>query len=246
MQDKSFGVAIIVSSVLICALVAIGALFLPSWGRLQVQPIQSITVVGEAKSQQKSQIAVFSAGVNAYNDDKNAAVNDVNAKVNAIIEAAKEFGVKADDIKTQSLNIYQNQDSYYEDGRQKFRPGQWNVGNTVEIKLRDVDRASSLAGILSKGGATNVNGPNFSFDDTSDASNALINEALTDAKAKADKIAQLSNRKLGKIVNVTEGSDVSAPIYMFKGEMGGGGGGGGIAPGSGTVYKTVTVTYALE
>lgn len=244
MQDKSFGVAIIVSSVLICALVAIGALFLPSWGRLQVQPIQSITVVGEAKSQQKSQIAVFSAGVNAYNDDKNAAVNDVNAKVNAIIEAAKEFGVKADDIKTQSLNIYQNQDSYYEDGRQKFRPGQWNVGNTVEIKLRDVDRASSLAGILSKGGATNVNGPNFSFDDTSDASNALINEALTDAKAKADKIAQLSNRKLGKIVNVTEGSDVSAPIYMFKGEMGGGG--GGIAPGSGTVYKTVTVTYALE
>ncbi len=244
MQDKS-GVAVIVSSVLICALVAIGALFLPSWGRLQVQPIQSITVVGEAKSQEKSQIAIFSAGVNAYNDDKQTAINDVNTKVNAIIEAAKEFGIKPDDIKTQSLNIYQNQDSYYEDGRQKFRPGQWNVGNTVEIKLRDVDRASTLAGILSKGGATNVNGPNFSFDDTSDASNALINEALTSAKTKAEKIAQSAGRKLGKIVNVTEGTDSSAPIYMFR-EAGGGGGGGGVAPGSGTVYKTVTVTFELN
>lgn len=246
MGDKSISVAVIISSILMCGLVALGALYLPSWGRLQVQPIQSITVVGEAKSEQKTQIAIFSAGANAYSDDKQTAVNDVNNKVNAIIEAAKEFGIKADDIKTQSLNIYQNQESYYEDGRQKYRPGQWNVGNTVELKLRDVDRASSLATVLSKGGATNVNGPNFSFDDTSAASTALIAEALANAQTKADKIAQSANRKLKRIINVTEGSDGSPQVYQFRGEGMGGGGGGGVAPGSGTVYKTVTVTFELE
>jgi uncharacterized protein YggE len=247
MDHKRLSAAIILASFLLGFMIIAGSILLPSWGKLSVLPIQSVTVVGEAKSQEKSQIATFNAGVNAYGDDKQAAINEVNTKVAAIIQAVKEFGIVADDIKTQSLNVYQNQDSYYEDGRQKLRPGQWNVSNTVEIKLRDVDRAATLASVLSKGGATNIYGPNFMFDDTSEASNALIGEALSNAKAKAEQIAQASGRKVGKVIAVTEGTDAgSSPIYKMQGDGFGGGGGNAVAPGSGTVYKTVTVTYELK
>ncbi len=236
----------IISVVLFALLMGVGSLFLPSWGRLQIAPVRSVTVVGEAKSQEKSQIAIFTAGVNAYNDDKTVAVNEVNKKVEAIIEAVKEFGVTSEDIKTQSLNIYQNQDQYYEDGRQKYRPGQWNVGNTVEIKLQNVDRAATLASVLTKGGATNVYGPNFTFDDTSEQATALLDAAFKNAETKAAKVAQSTGRTLGKVVSVVEAGASQQPVPYFKMEGGGGGGGGAVEPGSGTVSKSVTVTFELE
>lgn len=246
MPTKSSGPAILIGVVLLVALTAIGAQFLPSWGAIVFKSPKTVTVVGEGKSQEKSQIAVFSAGVSAFSDDKDAAVADVNKKVEAIITSVQEFGVTTADIKTQNLNIYQNQESYYEDGRQKYRPGQWNVSNSVEIKLRDVDRAAALASLLTKSGATNVYGPNFSFDDTSDQSTELFDAAYKNAVEKAQKVAASTGKSLGDVVNVTEaGASVqSVPIYRMEG--GGGGGGGAITPGSGTVIKTVTVTFELK
>src|SRR3989344_432042 len=235
----------IIAMVVFAFLIGVGSLFLPSWGRFELKSPRTVTVVGEAKSQEKSQIAIFSAGVNAYNDDKNAAVNEVNKKDEAIITAVKEFGIAPGDIKTQSLNIYQNQEQYYEEGRQKFRPGQWNVGNSIEIKLQNVDQASGLTGLLTKSGANNIYGPNFTFDDTSEAATALFDAAIENAKEKAMKVAVASGATLGKVLSVTEAGASSQPVLYAKME-GGGGGGAPIEPGSGTVSKSVTVTFELE
>ncbi|MBI5019702.1 SIMPL domain-containing protein [Candidatus Gottesmanbacteria bacterium] len=246
MESKSLSASVILSAVLFVALLGLGGMFLPSWGKLELTPPRTVTVVGEAKSQEKSQIAIFSAGVNAFNDDKNVAVSEVNKKVEAIISAVKEFGVSAADIKTQSMNIYQNQEQYYDaDGRQKYRAGQWNVSNTVEIKLMDVDRASTLASILTKSGANNVYGPNFTFDDTSEQATALLDAAYKNAQVKAEKIAVSTGKKLGSVVSVTEAGASQQPVPYLRME-GGGGGGGAVEPGSGTVMKTVTVTFELK
>ncbi len=247
MENKSLSVAVMVSSVIVVLLFAIGGMYLPSWGKFTFMPPRTVTVVGEAKSQEKSQIAVFSAGVSAFSDDKTSAVNDVNKKVEAIIEAVKEFGVPSADLKTQSLNIYQNQEQYYDsDGRQKYRAGQWNVSNTVEIRLKDVDRASALAGVLTKSGANNVYGPNFTFDDTSEQSTALLDAAFQNAKEKAAKVALSTGKKLGDVVSVTEAGASAQQVPMYRMEGGGGGGGAAVEPGSGTVFKTVTVTFEIE
>lgn len=244
MESKSTGTALVLSTILFVVLIAAGAILLPSWGKLQISPSGSVTVVGEATSQEKSQIAIFSAGVNTINDDKNAAINEVNSKVDAIITAVKEFGILAEDLKTQSINVYQNQEQYYEDSRQKMRPGQWNVSNTVEIKLRNVDQAQALSSILTKSGATNVYGPNFTFDDTRAQSTALFDAAYKNALEKADKVALSTGKKLGSVMSVVEGG-AQQPVMYAKME-GGGGGGGAIEPGSGTVSKIVTVTFELK
>ena len=246
MNTSSTGVAVIISTAMLGILILGGSMFLPSWGKLELQPARSVTVVGEARSDTKTQVALFSAGVNAYNDNKQAAVDEVNKKVAAIIDAVMTFGVSPDDIQTQSLSIYQNHESYYdESGHQKLRPGQWNVGSMVSIKLRNVDQASALAGVLSQSGATNVNGPQFTFDDTSGIADSLTADALKNASDKATKIAQSVGRQLGKVISVTEGYTPSQQIYPMVG-LGGGGGGAPTQPGTGTVTKTMTVTYVLE
>jgi uncharacterized protein len=211
-----------------------------SWGKVKIAHGDIVTVTGEAKTKQKNQKATFSAGVNAISDNKETAIADVNKKVQAIVDAVKTFGIGSDDVKTQHLNVYQNEEQYYEDGRQKFRQGQWRVSNTVEITLTDVDRASELADILTKSGANNIYGPNFVVDDTGDTESGLLDEALKNAREKANKIATSVGRTLGQVTSVTEGYQ-PMPVYRMEG----GGGGGGLEPGSATVTKTVTVTYEL-
>lgn len=235
--------------VLLAGLVLIGVSFyIPwssvDWGSFALKPARTVTVVGEARSQKKSEIASFTAGVNAIHDSKENAIAEVNEKVAAIVASVKEFGIKTEDIKTQNLNIYQNQESYYEDNRQKQRPGQWNVSNSIEMKLLDVDRASSLADLLGKSGANNVYGPNFTLDDDPAAADALFAEALENAKTKAGNVAKASGKKLGNILSIIEGVSSSSPIPLYRMEAGGGGG-AGLEPGSGIVSKSVTVVFEL-
>lgn len=228
------------------AVILAGSFFIPwqnvVWGRLRLLPPETVTVVGEARTQTKTQIATFTAGVSVINDNKDAAVADVNSKMTVLIDAVKLAGVVAVDIRTQNLSVNQDEETYYEEGIQKRRPGQWRVSNSIEITLRNVDNATSLSDLLARSGATFVYGPNFGLDDTGDAQNSLLDEAMRNARTKADILATSSGKQVGKVVSVSEGS-IPAPIFRMEG---GGGGGGGVQPGSGTVVKSVSVTYELE
>lgn len=164
-------------------------------------------------------------------------------KIAKITASVKDFGITSKDIKTQSLNIYQSEETYYEGDRQKSRLGQWRVSNSIEIRLDDVEKADRLAEILTNSGANNVWGPNFSLEDTKKAEISLLKEALENAREKAEEIAKNTNRKLGKILSVNETGYSQGPIYRAEGL---GGGGGGLEPGVGTIYKQVVVVFEIK
>jgi len=200
---------------------------------------KTVTVSGTATTKETNQVASFSAGVMVQNMDKNKAITEVNGKTDELKKAVKGFGIKAADIQTQNL-------SYYQEPKGSTNPGQWQVNNSVEITLRDVTKASELADLLAKTGATNVYGPNFRLDEDNKAANGLFDEAIKDAKTKAESMAKASGRKLGKVLNVTEGASSSGVYPMYDRAMGAGGVAAPIEPGSQTVSKTVTVVWELR
>jgi len=240
---------LVVSGVVILLLL-VGVYFFPwrfiNWGSLTMGPARSVTVTGISQTQSKNQVATFTAGVSSIKDKKEDAVNEVNQKMDEIVKAVKGFGVKEADVKTQNNSIYQMQENYYEDNRQKTRPGQWSVNNNVEIVLREVDRAAALSDLLSKGGANNVNGPMFSLDaDSTTYEASLVDQAIDDARTKAEAMAKKLGANLGPVLSIQEGYSQQSDYSMAFGR-GGGGGGGVVAPGTSTVSKSVTVTFALQ
>ncbi|MBI4130689.1 SIMPL domain-containing protein [Candidatus Roizmanbacteria bacterium] len=226
----------------------LGAFLLPwqrlNWGILRLGTTRTITVIGQAKSEERSQIATFTAGVAALSDKKETATAEVNQKVAALIDAVKAFGITPGDIKTQSINVYQMEEQYYEGGRQKNRPGQWRVSNDITITLRDVDQASQLTDVLTQSGATTIYGPNFTLDDTTDAERELLQQAIADAREKATRIATNMNGSLGQIVSVSE-TDQGGPILFAERGLGGGGS-APVEPGTGTVTTTLTVVFEVR
>lgn len=219
-----------------------------NWGKVSTVPSQTITVTGDAKSQQKNQIAHFTAGVNSVNDNKDTAVQEVNQKMQTLTDSIKTFGVAPEDMQTQNMSVYQGEESYYDSNSntQKSRPGQWRVSNTVDIKLRNIDQVSQFTDLLSKSGATNVYGPDFSLEDTDQVSQDLLQKAITNAQQKAQVMAQSSGHQLGQVLSITEGANYSSgyPVPLAGGM--GGGGGAPISQGSTTVQKSVTVVFELK
>jgi uncharacterized protein YggE len=212
-----------------------------SWGKIISAQREIVTVTGEAKTQQKNEMASFTAGVTVIKENKDEAVNEVNKKTKDLIDSVKDFGIPDKDIKTQNMSVYQTQDPYRSDISNK-----WSVNNSIEITLRDVTKVNDLSNLLNKSGATNIYGPNFRMDDTNNIEKTLYDSAISDAKDKASIIATASGRKLGKVVQVSEGAGGTSLYPMYAKDGIGGGGGAVSEPGSATVMKSLVVTFELQ
>lgn len=225
-------------AITVLVLIIIAAFVLPwknvNWGRMQFGQGETVTVIGESEIKQKNEVASFSAGVNVINIKKDDAIAEVNKKIKELTDSVKTFGISEDDIKTQNMSVFQQQE----------QGNKWVVNNTIEITLRDVSKTQELVDLLNTSGANNVYGPNFRIENTAGSENGLVDDAIADAKTKAEKIAKASGRKLGKIVTVIEGNNGSISP-MFK-TMDAGIGGAGAEAGTSTISKTLTVSFELK
>lgn len=218
------------------------------WGTIEQAPSRTITVTGEGQQKERNQVAQFSAGVSATNEDKEKAIAEVNTKMDEILTRLREFGIPSDDIQTQNLSVYKMEKPYFEYQGMANRPDAWQVNNSVQITLREVEKASALTDLLSATGATNVFGPNFMLDDGPQVRDELLQDAIENAREKAAALAKASGRKLGGVVNVVEGGYNGGVIYpMAARDMAGGGGvAAPVEPGATTISQSVTVTFELK
>ncbi|MCG2691836.1 SIMPL domain-containing protein, partial [Microgenomates group bacterium] len=210
-----------------------------NWGKISILPASTITVTGEAKKDELPQIANFSASVTATNVNKQTAINEVNTQMTKIIQAVKDFGIDQKDIQTQQVSVYQTKEE-----RLSVKDV-WQASNSISIKLRNINQASALTDLLQQSNTTNVYGPNYSLDDTTQAQVDLLSKAIDNAREKAEKIAVASKRKLGKIITLSEGGTV-IPGPVFRSMSVAETISTPVEPGTETVYQSVTVTFELK
>lgn len=226
--------------VVVLILIIIAAFALPwkniSWGKIKLQE-ETVVVTGESETKQANEVASFSAGVNVIKEKKEEAGDEVNKKVKELVSSIKDFGIAEGDIQTQSVNVYEQQET------DKSKKNRWVVNSTVEITLRDISKADALMDLLNKSGANNIYGPNFRIEDTKNTEKTLYESAMVDAKERAELIASSSGRKLGKVINVVEGGSSYSPIYKA---LSSGVGGADLSPGTSTISKTLTVTFEFK
>ena len=225
-------------------LIGAGAYALDTFGYLDFARRDTVTVVGTSRNTVKNQIATFTASVSASDPQKSVAVSSMNRMAKDLIDSVKSFGIAPADIKTLNMNVYQEQIWNQEEQKSEYKD--WRASMDVEVKLRDVDKATDLSGLLSQLDVSNLYGPMLTTDESKQNDAAMLQQALLDAQTKAEALASASGRRLGKVTKVVEGSvDEANPIFFERFGMGGGGA-APIEPGSSTVVKTVTVTFKLR
>lgn len=231
-------------------LFAIVAVYLFPWSKIKIGsnplfPKDTITVTGESQGKQTNQKASFYASISSNNDDKQKALDEVNTKMTSLITELKTLGIPAEDIQTQNLGVNEKPVSYPVpvDTTKK-----WTANNTITVTVNDTSKVQGVADLLTIN-ATNVSGPNYTVDNTTDTQADTLAEAIGNAKKKAEKIAAASGRTLGNAIKIDEGGNYGYPIPLMERS-------GTVSsdtktvppvePGSQTVYKTVTVTFELK
>lgn len=202
-----------------------------------VMPANTIVVSGHGEALVVPDIATFSFSVVSEKTTVAAAQDEATSKINAITKYLTDSGVEKKDIQTSDYSVYPQYEyqnavcpasapvsangavssaAYYcPPGKQVLKG--YQVRQTTTIKVRDTAKAGDLLTGVGTKGATEVSGLNFTFDDPNKVQDEARNEAIADAKAKADVLAKQLGVSLVRVVSFNENGNYPMPYAYGRG-----------------------------
>lgn len=233
------------------------ALGLSEWqslGRPNGQ-VASITVSGEGEVTTLPDIATVVITVRESAKTVPEAQKLAETKVKAAIAALSKFGVHDLDQKTLSYNVnpkYENvpvlSGAMYPVSNQKIVG--YEVTQTVQIKVRDVEAAGEIIGALGVANITEISGPSFEVDNIDTLQAEAKEKAIAQAREKAKATAKALGTSLGPVIQFNEDNGGYYPMYA-KSMMADGRGGAAdqevsLPQGDSVIKSRVTITYSLD
>ena len=186
---------------LIALFVALTVIFMATFALAETK----ISVNGTGETQISADTAIISLGVSARDKDVLQAQQKVNTAIASIRKALIEQGVKEENINTDYINIYAIYD--YSGDREQVMA--YSADSTLAIKITDIDTVGALIDVSFAAGANTLNGITFSASNTDDAEAESLKKAVSDAKAKAEILAEATGLKITGIEVISEGGAYS-------------------------------------
>lgn len=216
---------------------------------------RSVSVSGTGTANLPPDIARFTVGVQEQGTNLTGVQATVARKTDAIIAALVKGGLdKEKDLKTTGYAI---QPLYAYPKDQAPVVTGYRVVNTVNATVRNLDKNQDKIGPLLdavvQAGANNIGNITFGLADPSVANQAARQEAMKNAQAQAQTLAQAGGAKLGMVITISDqtvtpgpprqvqpypvataaaASAAAPPTAILSGET--------------SVTVTVNVTYALQ
>ena len=222
-------------------------------------PTRSITVVGRGEVKSKPDIATLNLGVEVTAPTVSEAMTEANARMKTILAAMKALGVADKDIQTSNFSInFERQNpaapvgsettSGGKSGSDQTPAGFYRVNNMIQVTIRDLDTVGDVLDAAVEAGANNVWGVSFGLDDTDALETQAREEAVADARARAESLAKLNGVTVGDVIAISEVIGGSpSPVYAEAASYRGlGGGGAPVEPGELTFTTQIQIVYGIR
>src|SRR3954467_10200385 len=147
---------------------------------------RTITVPGAATVSVEPNIASVRLGVNVMAETAGAARGRAAETMNAILEAVLAQGVARRDVRTALVSLNPTMDY---SGNSGPRITGYQVQNSVSVTLRDLAKAGQLIDAALAAGASTLDSLEFRLEDPTAAAEQARQNAMADAKARAETIA---------------------------------------------------------
>jgi uncharacterized protein YggE len=172
---------------------------------------EGIWVNGHGEVNAAPDIAILQLGISAQRASVADAQAEAATSMDRVMSALKSNGVADKDIQTQYFSI-QQVTRWDQDKQEEIVIG-YRVSNMVVAKIREIDKTGSIIDAVAEAGGdfTRIDGISFSIDDPSEYRIEARDEAMVDAKTKAEQLANSSGVRLGKPTYISE--SISYPVY---------------------------------
>ena len=197
-----------------------------------------VTVTGEATVAVPPDSAVIRIGVSSLEKTAREA-GEANAKqMTAVLTTVKASGIAERDIQTSRLSL---QPQYDPNKGGTARLTGFQANNQVTIRIRDIDNLPTVLDRAIAAGANEMSGIEFVVSDQSKLLDQARDEAIADARRKAELYARAAGAKLGQVVSISEEGTAPQPRPMQAVRAAA----VPIAPGEQTLRAIVSVSYEL-
>ena len=208
----------------------------------QTVPPAMISVTGEATVSVPPDQAQIDAGVATEAKTAREASDSNNAAMGKVLLALKGAGIEEKDYQTSRLSLQP------ESGPNRSTGPATIVGyraiNRVTIRLRDVTKVASIIDTLVGAGANDIGGINFTVSQASKLLDDAREQAIADARRKAEIYAKAAGVTLGAPLSISEGG-TPGPI-TFRRMAAGMAAAAPVAQGEETLQVTVAVSWAIK
>ncbi len=177
--------------------------------------VRSIVISGHGEVRAAPDFASLSLGVfkNAMTANEALAANTV--AMQTLMAALKAAGIADKDMQTSNFSVNPRYD-YKPDGSPPLANG-FDVSNSLTVTVRKLDNLGAILDASVNAGANQINGIAFGVNDSTTVMDSARNDAVTDAKRKAELYAKASGVKLGDVININEGGSYQPqPMVMAQ------------------------------
>lgn len=218
--------------------------------------INTISVSGHGESFAVPNIATVSFTVENTAKTVADAQKQVTTKMNDVIATLKNSGIAEKDIQTTSYDVnpkYEYQSSVC--SANSCPPSRqilvgYSVSDSISVKIRAIDTAGNIIGILGQKNVTNISGLTLSVEDDSAVKTEARNKAIAQAKQQADALAKGLGVRLVRITSFNESGIAQPVFYSAKNMMVQGAGAVDASPsipvGQNKASSDVTITYEIQ
>lgn len=207
-------------------------------------PLNTVTSSGNGKVSAAPTEAEMNFGVVTRDAKADAALDAANKAAKTIADAVKKAGVADEDIQTANVSVYPEYGNQLE-GKAPEITG-YNANISVRVKIRDIEKVGDVIAAASGAGANEINGPTFTLGDDAPERDAAIEDAIDDAKHRAEVMAKAAGKSVGGIIAISESGVVAAPYYGGIAERAALADSIAIEPGQLDVTANVTVVFELK
>lgn len=173
-----------------------------------------ISVQGEGVVYRAPDLAVTQLTVMRRAETAADATRQTNEAIAAVTAAMTELGVERRDLQTSSFQVSpQYQYDNRENGTQEPpRVVAYEVRNTLSVKVRDLPKLGELLDRAVQLGVNEGGSVSFQLEDDSEASMEARREAVSDARTRAETLAEAAGLKLGRVVTIEDGPVDRSPF----------------------------------
>jgi uncharacterized protein len=178
------------------------------------EPVRSVTVTGIGQVRVIPDEAVIVIGVETQAETAREAINENNQQMQEVLRALQEAGVGNADIQTRTLNLFPRYgDERPVNGRLAEIIG-YTARNQVEARVRQIDNVGDIIDAAIMAGANTIEGIRFEVSDPTQVLDQARQQAMDDARRKAEQLAEMANANLGNVFTISEFSRAPRPVFQ--------------------------------
>jgi hypothetical protein len=221
---------------------AIAATLLAAPALAETAPPATISVTGEATVSAAPDLAQIDGGVTSEANTAREASDANNAAMGKVLLALKGAGIADKDYQTSRLSL-QPETAPNRPGGPMAIVG-YRASNRITVHLRDIAKLANLIDAMVGAGANDISGISFTVSNGSKLLDDAREQAVADARRKAEIYAKAAGVTLGAPLAISE---QGAPgLIPYRKMAVGMAASAPVAPGEETLHLSVSVSWAIK